>query len=213
MQTTEFDLSSDCFVLDRDQDEYLKLPQAQSTPTIKLSPQNGSFPAEIHDLYEIIKTEEEYLVLHHDTAPVAVLSTANEDGPAIRRFTRDNPVIQDGMDLSPSRNYHAMNSWLFAPSDGTVSPISSYSSSIGYFSGSDWTTDSSWFSYDSLVQSVFQPPIPSPYRPLSSLPPIPDVPQENLGLSRPQRCHGIQTTGETPEEESEEIDQSRSEMP
>ena len=32
-------------------------------------------------------------------------------------------------------------------------------------------------------------------------------------LSRPQRCHGIQTTGETPEEESEEIDQCRSEMP
>ena len=104
MQTPEFDLSRDCFILDRDQEEYLKLPQAQSTPTTKLSQQNGSRPAEIHDLYEIIKTEEEHLVLHHDTAPVTVLSTANEDGPTIQRFTRDNPVIQDGRDISPPRN-------------------------------------------------------------------------------------------------------------
>ena len=182
MQTPEFELSSDCFILDRDQDEYLKLPQAQSTPTINY-PQNGSRPTKIHDIYEIIKTEEENFVLHPDTAPETILLPANKNGPTIRRFTRDNPVIQDGMDLSPPRNYHEMNSWLFAPSDGTVSPISSYSSSIGYFSGCDWTTDSSWFSYDSLVQSVFQPPISSPFRSISSLPPIPDVPQESRGLS------------------------------
>ena len=124
----------------------------------------------------MIKTEEELLVLHHDTAPVAIQSTANEDGPTIRRFTRDNPVIQDSMDISPPRNYYEMDSWLFAPSDGTVSPISSYSSSIGSFSGSDWTADSSWFSYDSLVQSVFQPPISSPFRSISPLSPIPSVP-------------------------------------
>ena len=202
MLTPEFDLSSDCFILDCDQDEYLRLRQAQSTPIIKLSPQNGSHTAEIHDLFEIIKTEEEHLVSHHDTAPVTFLSTANENGPTIRRLTRDNPVIQDEIDR-----------WLFAPSDGTVSPISNYSSSIGYFSGSDWTTDSSWFSYDSLVQSVFQPPISLPFRSISPLPPIPDVPQESRGLSRPQRCHGIQTTRRTPEEESKEIDQCRSEKP
>ena len=41
-QTPEFDLSNDCFILDRDQDEYLQLPQAQSTPTTQLYPQNGS---------------------------------------------------------------------------------------------------------------------------------------------------------------------------
>ena len=176
MQTPEFDLSSDCFILGRDQDEYQKLPQAQSTPTIQLSPQNGSLSAIIHDVYEIINTEEEHLVLHHDTAPVAILSTANEEGPIIQRFTRDNPVIQDDINSSPSQRYHEMDSWFFAANNGTVSPISSHSSSIGYFSGSDWTTDSSWFSYDSLVQSVFQQPISSPFRPISPLPPVPDVP-------------------------------------
>ena len=207
MQTPDFDLSSDCFILDRDQDEYLNFRQAHSTPTINQSPQNGSPSAEIHDLYEIIKTEQEHLVLHYDTAPVTILSTATEDGSTIRRFTRDNPVIQDGIDFSPPRNYHEMNSWLYAPNNDTVSPISNASSSIGYFSGSDWTTDSSWFSYDSLVQSVFQPPISSPFRPISPLPPILDVPQESRGLSRTQRGHGIQTIRGTPEDGSKEIDQ------
>ena len=188
MQTPEFDLSSDCFILDRDQDEYLKFPQAQSTPTIKQ------------------KTEEEHLVLHHDTAPVTILSTATEGGAINRRFTRDNPVTQDGIDFSPPRNYHEMDSRLYAPNNGTVSPISNDSSSIGYFLGSDWTTDSSWFSYDSVVQSVFQPPISSPFRPISPLPPILDVPQEGRRLPRPQRCHGIQTIRGTPEEGSKEID-------
>ena len=208
MPTPEFDLSNDCFILDRDQDEYLQLPQAQSTPTIQLYPQNGSPPAVIHDLYEIIKTKEEHTVLHHDTAPIAILSTASEEGPTIRRFTRDNPVIQDDINVSPPRDYNEMDSWLFAPINGTVSPISSHSSSLGYFSGSDWTTDSSWFTYDSLVQSVFQQPISSPFRPISPLPPVPDVPQESRGLSRPQRRHGTHTTGGTPEEESEEINQN-----
>ena len=121
-------------------------------------------------------------MLHHNTAPATILFTANEDGPTIRMFARENPVIQDDIDNIPPRNYHEMDSWVFAPNNGTVSPIFSHSSSIGYFSGSDWTTDSSWFSYDSLIQSVFQPPISSLYRPLSSLPPIPDVPQESRGL-------------------------------
>ena len=120
-------------------------------------------------------------MLHHDTAPMAILSTASEEGPTIRRFTRDNPVIQDDINVSPPRDYDEMDSWLFAPINGTVSPISSHSSSIGYFSGSDWTTDSSWFTYDSLVQSVFQQPISSPFRPISPLPPVPDVPQESRG--------------------------------
>ena len=212
MQTPEFDLSNDCFILDRDQDEYLKLPQAQSTPTIQVSPQNGP-PAVIHDVYEIIKTEEEHLVLHHDTAPVAILSTASEEGPTIRRFTRDNPVIQDDINNSPPRNYHEMDGWLFAPNNGTVSPISSNSSSIGYFSGSYWTSDSSWFSYDSLIQSVFQQPISSPFRPISPLPPVLDVPQQSRGLSQPQRCHGTHITRGTPEEGSEENDQDRSGLP
>ena len=185
MQTPEFDLSNDCFILERDQDEYLKLPQAQSTPTIQLSPQNGP-PAVIHNVYEIIKTEEEHLVLHHDTAPVAILSTASEESPTIRRFTRDNPVIKDDINISPPQNYHEIDSWLFAPKIGTVSPISSHSSSIAYFSGSDWTTDSSWFSYDSLIQSVFQQPVSSPFRPISPLPPTLDVPQESRGCRDPR---------------------------
>ena len=75
------------------------------------------------------------MVLHHDTVPVTILSTANEDGPTIRRFIRDNPVVQDGINISPPRNYHETDSWLFAPNNGTVSPTSSHSSSFGYFRG------------------------------------------------------------------------------
>ena len=109
-------------------------------------------------------------------------------------------------------NINDMNSWLYSPNDGTMSPISETSSS-SYFSGSDWTTDSSWFSYDSLIQSVFQQPISSPFRPGSPLPPIPDAPQESRGLSRPQGCHGNHITRGTPEEGSEETNQVRSESP
>ena len=137
-------------------------------------------------------------MLHHDTANTSLLHTAQEDNPTIRRFTLHNPVIPDGIFMSPPRNYEEMVNWLYSPNDGTVSPVSGDHSSIGYFSGSDWSTDSSWISYDSLVQSVFNPPISSPFRPISQLPPIVDVPQENRGLSQPQQSCENTNLVETP---------------
>ena len=90
--------------------------------------------------------------------------------------------------MSPPRDYEHMDNWLFRPHDGTISPISSTSSSIGYFSGSDWTTDSSWMSYESLIHSNFQPPFSSPFRPISPPLPIMDVPHQSRRLSQlPQR--------------------------
>ena len=181
------------------------MPQAQSTPRRNIAEQ--SF--QIENLYKIIKTEDGQVVLHHDTANASLLRTAQEDNPTIRRFTLHNPVIPDDIFMSPPREYEEMVNWLYSPNDGTISPVSSDHSSIGYFSGSDWSTDSSWMSYNSLVQSVFNPPISSPFRPISPLPPIVDVPQENRGLSQPQQsCENLDTRG-TPKGGNEEIDKEK----
>ena len=212
MASLDLNLSSDSFILERDQAAYLNNPAAQSTPKTLHNPYSAEQSPIIQDVYEIINTGREHIVLYHETAPASILSTAQEDTLPIRRFTNVNPIIPDDIFMSPPRNYDNMDSWLYSPNDGTMSPISD-TSSIGYFSGSDWTTDSSWFSYDSLIQSVFQQPISSPFRPVSPLPPIPDAPHESRGLSRPQRCHGNHMTRGTPEEGSEETDQVKSESP
>ena len=164
MQSTQFDLSQDCFIIDRDQDDYLQMPQAQSTPRSNFAEQSFR----IENLYEIIKTEDGHIVLHHDTANTSLLHTAQGDNPTFRRFTLHNPIVPDDIFMSPPRNYEEMANWLYSPNDGTISPVSSDNSSIGFFSGSDWSTDSSWISYDSLVQSVFNTPISSPFRPIST---------------------------------------------
>ena len=202
MQSAQLDLSQDCFIIDRDQDNYLQMPQAQSTPRSNFAEQSFR----IKNLYEIIKTEDGHIVLPHDTANTSLLHTAQEDNPTIRRFTLHNPVIPDDIFMSPPRNYEEMLNWLYSPNDGTISPVSSDHSSIDYFSGSDWSTDSSWISYNSLVQSVFNPPISSPFRPISPLPPIVDVPQENRGLSQPQQSCENTNLVETPKEASGEND-------
>ena len=132
MQTPEFDLSSDCFILDRDQGDYLNAPQAQSTPRMT---SRDSTPRSIQNVYEIIKTNEDHIVLYHETAPISILSTAQEDPLPIRRFTRNNPLILNGVFQSPRRDYDNIASWLFHSEDGTNSPISNNSSSVGYFPG------------------------------------------------------------------------------
>ena len=202
MQATQLDLSQDCFIIDRDQDDYLQMPQAQSTSRSNFAEQS----LRIENLYEIIKTEDGHIVLHNDNANTTLLYTAQEDNSTIRRFIRHNPVLPDDIFMSPPRNYEEMENWLYSPNDGTISPVSSAHSSIGYFSGSDWSTDSSWISYESLVQSVFNPPISSPFRPISPLLPIVDVPQENRGLSQPQQSCENTNLVETPREASGEND-------
>ena len=54
MSSSEFNPSNDSFALDRDQDDYLHPPQAQSTPTIMPTNQSGTNQLEIDDLYEIV---------------------------------------------------------------------------------------------------------------------------------------------------------------
>ena len=88
---------------------------------------------------------------YHESAPISILETAQSDTLPSRKFTNFNPIIPDDEFMSPPRDYEHMDNWLYRPHDGSISPISSDSSSIGYISGSDWTTDSSWMSYDSLV--------------------------------------------------------------
>ena len=208
MISFDFNLSSDSFILDRDQAAYLNNPAAQSTPKTLHNP----YPAEqspiIQDVYEIINTGAEHI--SHESAPASILSTAQEDTLSIRRLTNVNPIIPDDIFMRPPRNYDNMNSWLYSPNDGTMSPISD-TSSIGYFSGSDWTTDSSWLSYDSMIQSVFQPPISSPFRPISPLPPIVDVPHQSRGLSQPSGSSEILNARRTPKEGNGEITQKRTE--
>ena len=145
MASFGFNLSSDSFILERDQAVYLNNPAAQSTPKTLHNPHLAEQSPIIHDVYEIINTGGEHIVLYHETAPASILTTAQEDTLPIRRFTNVNPIIPDDIFMSPPRNYDNMNSWLYSPNDGTMSPISD-TSSIGYFSGSDWTTDSSWLS-------------------------------------------------------------------
>ena len=161
-------------------------------------------------MYEIIKTHEDHIVLYHETAPISILSTALEDTLPIRGFTLNNPLIPDDVFQSPPRDYDNIACWIFHIEDGTISPSSNNSSSEGYFSGPDWSTDSSWISYDSLVQSVFLPPISSPFRPISPLPLTPEVPQETRGLSQPPRCRETSISRGTPKEGKEEIDQNMS---
>ena len=208
MASFDFNLSNDSFVLDRDQAAYLNNPAAQSTPKTLYNSHSAVQSPIVQDVYEIINTGREHIVLYHETAPASILSTAQDDTFPIRRFTNVNPIIPDDIFMSPPRNYDNMNSWLYSPNDGTISPISD-TSSIGYFSGSDWTTDSSWLSYDSMIQSIFQPPISSPFRPISPLPPIVDVPQQSGGLSQPSESSEISNARRTPKEGNGEISQDK----
>ena len=210
MASFDFNLSNDSFILERDQAAYLNNPAAQSIPKTLYNPHSAEQSPIIQDVYEIINTGGEHIVLYHETAPASILSTAQEDTLPIRRFTNVNPIIPDDVFMSPPRNYDNLNSWLYSPNDGTMSPISD-TSSIGYFSGSDGTTDSSWLSYDSMIQSVFHPQISSPFRPISTLPPIVDVPHQSGGLSQPSGSSEILNTRRTPKEGNGEINQKRTE--
>ena len=211
MNSSTLNSSTDYFILDRDQDAASVNPCAQSTPKVHGDNCENTQTPIIEDIYEIINTGTEHIVLYHESAPISILATAQSDTLPYRKFDNSNPIIPDDEFTSPPRNYENMDNWLYGPHDGTISPISSNSSSIGYFSGSDWSTDSSWLSYDSMVQSVFLPPISSPFRPISPLPPIVDVPHQSRGLSQPSRSSEITNTRRTPEEGNREINQKGTE--
>ena len=157
MDLSNLNSSTEYFSQDPDQDTVLVNPRAQSTPKALDNTCENTQSLIIEDIYEIINTGTEFFVLYHESAPISILSTAQADTLPFRRFTNSNPIIPDDEFMSPPRDYENMDNRLYRPHDRTISPVSSNSSSIGYFSGSDWTTDSSWMYYDPMMQSIFQP--------------------------------------------------------
>ena len=135
--------NEDVFLLDRDQQQQLPR-QRPSTPL----PNYGLInPVRRPITYEIIKTEDQHIVLVHDNQTPQTINNEDENR-VIRRFITENPVIPDNVFMSP-----------ISETD---------SSSEGYWSegseGSSWTSSSSWRSYDSMrddLSTLFDTPIRS----------------------------------------------------
>ena len=151
----------DIFILDGDQTH--KTDQRPSTPTpnyLLLHQQRMAIT------YEIIKTQDQHVVLVHEEPPTDTTNAENQNG-ITGRFTPDHPVIPDDAFISPVRQFNQENPVILE--DGFHSPISFYSSSDGHYSESDWDTNSSWRSHDSMRDDL---PIPilfeSPIRSISS---------------------------------------------
>ena len=115
--------NEDVFIIDRAQPQQPR--QRPSTPPPNYQLNN---PVRNPFIYEIIKTEDQHVVLVHEREPKNAINNENERR-VIGRFTTDNTGI---------------------PDDVFVSPISDCSSSEGYWSGSSWGSSSTWRSYDSM---------------------------------------------------------------
>ena len=176
--------NDDVFILDWD------LPaqpsQRPSTPPHKY---NIFIPPRINITYEIIKTQDQHVLLVHEETPTDTTNAENENG-VIRRFTQDNPENPDDAFISPVRQFDQGNPAI--PEDGFHGPISFYSSSEGYYSGSNWDTDSSWRSYDSMRDDL-PTLLETPIRLVSQFLLPEETAQRSRGLSHPQlsceNCH------------------------
>ena len=87
MASFDFNLSNDSFVLDRDQAAYLNNPAAQSTLKTLYNSHSEEQSPIIQDVYEIINTGGDHIVLYHETAPASILSTAQDDTFRLNRLT------------------------------------------------------------------------------------------------------------------------------
>ena len=118
LTSLDFNMSGDCFILDRNQDAFFNTPTAHSKPkTRNLNNHNNNAQSPIiPDVYEIINTGNEHIVLYHESAPVSILTTAQDTLP-IRRLTTINAMIPDDIIMSPPRRYMNMSSWLHSPND------------------------------------------------------------------------------------------------
>ena len=133
--------NEDVFLLDRDQPAQPR--QRPGTPP----PNYNLINTAQHTItYEIIKTKDIHVVLVHEQPLLNAINVENEQG-VIRRFTTDNPVIPDDEFVSPIRRFNPADR--YSPNSTVSSPMSPCSSSEGYWSGSDWDSNSSWRSYDS----------------------------------------------------------------
>ena len=145
--------NEDVFILDRDQPAQQR--QRPSTPPPNYNIITTTQPT---ITYEIIKTED----LHVHEQPIVNATNAEIEQGIIPRFTTDNPVITDDEFVSLIRRFNHAD--LYSPDSTFSSPMSPYSSSEGYWTGSDWDTDSSWRSYDSMrddLPTLFDTPIRS----------------------------------------------------
>ena len=151
--------NEDVFILDRDQQ------QRQSRQRPNTPPPNYRLINTVRRpiTYEIIKTEDQHIVLVHDNQTPQTINNEDENR-VIRRFTTENPVIPDDVFMSP-----------LSETD---------SSSEGYWSGSSWTSGSSWRSYDSIrgdLPTLFDTPI----RSISQFLLPEGLGQRSRGLSQP----------------------------
>ena len=139
-------MDEDVFILERDQQQQPEQRAGTPPPDYNLITTR-----QINITYEIIETQDYHVVLVHEETLADTTNTENETG-VIRRFTQDNPVIPEDTFVSPVRQFDRE---IYDDPDNNVdSPISFYSSSEGYYSGSDWETDSSWRSYNSLTDDL-----------------------------------------------------------
>ena len=95
MDSSTLNSSTDYFILDRNQDAVLVNPCAQSTPKALGDNCENIQSLIIEDIYEIINTGTEHIVLYHESAPLSILATAQSDTLPSRKFTNSNPIIPD----------------------------------------------------------------------------------------------------------------------
>ena len=100
MTSLDLNLSSDCVNLERDQDAFLQTTAAQSTPKTPVIHEENKHVSIIQDVYELINTGDEHIVLYHESTPTSILMTEQDILP-IRRFTTFNPIIPDDVFMSP----------------------------------------------------------------------------------------------------------------
>ena len=147
----------DVFILDRDQQQQPR--QRPNTPPPNYRLIN---PVRRPTIYEIIKSEDQHIVLVHDNQTPQTINDEAENR-VIRRFTTENPVI---------------------PDDVFMSPISETdSSSEGYWTDSSWASSSSWRSYDSMSDDL--PTVDTPIRSISQFLLPEGTGQRGRGLSQP----------------------------
>ena len=162
-------INENVFILDRDEQQQPNQRPGTPPPNYQLIN-----PARCPTIYEIIKTEDQHIVLVHDSQLPQMINEEAEN-KVIRRFTTENPVIPDDAFISP-----------VIPDDAFISPVSETdSSSEGYWSGSSWSSISTWRSYDSMrddLPTLFDTPI----RSISQFLLPEGTGQRSRGLSQPR---------------------------
>ena len=109
--------NEDIFILDRDQTNHSDEKPSTPSPNHLLLNQLRAATT-----YEIVKTQDQHVVLVHEPPPIDTTNVENEQG-IIRRFTQDNPVIADNIFLGPISSYSS--------SEGTVRAVTGSQTPLG----------------------------------------------------------------------------------